>query len=112
MAQLQAVRHNWQAVAEEFDALQVSENAMQELLGLGWALKLNNLKMSVSDSVVQIVHQALQITGILGYKNDSPVSVGRHYRDVLSASLMVSNERIAAKSAAMLMVFKADQAAV
>ncbi len=68
--------------------------------------------MSVSDSVVQIVHQALQITGILGYKNDSPVSVGRHYRDVLSASLMVSNERIAAKSAAMLMVFKADQAAV
>ncbi len=107
MAQLQAVRHNWQAVADEFDELHGSANAMQELLGLGWALKLNNLKVSISESVVQIVHQALQIIGILGYKNDSPCSVGRHYRDLLSASLMVSNERIAAKSASMLLVYKA-----
>ncbi|MEJ1963844.1 MAG: hypothetical protein WDO56_20725 [Gammaproteobacteria bacterium] len=48
----------------------------------------------------------------MGYKNDSPVSVGRHYRDVLSAALMISNERIASKSASMLLVFKADQSAV
>ena len=108
-AQLQAVRHNWQAVANEFDELGTGSNAFQALLGMAWALKLNNLKVGVSESVVQIVHQALQITGILGYKNDSPVSVGRHYRDVLSAALMISNERIASKSAAMLLVFKADQ---
>jgi len=108
-AQLQAARHNWQAVAHEFDELAASSNAMQALLGMAWALKLNNLKVGVSEAVVQIVHQALQITGILGYKNDSPVSVGRHYRDVLSAALMISNERIASKSAAMLLVFKADQ---
>ena len=50
--------------------------------------------------------EALQIVGILGYKNDSPFSLGRHLRDALSASLMISNERIAAKSAAMLLVFK------
>lgn len=109
-AQVQAVRHNWQALAAEFDALTNGEKALQELLGIGWALKLNNLKVSVSESAVQIVHQALQITGILGYKNDSPVSVGRHYRDVLSAALMISNERIATKSASMLLVFKDDQA--
>jgi acyl-CoA dehydrogenase len=52
------------------------------------------------------VHKALQITGILGYKNDSKFSLGRHYRDVLSASLMISNDRIASKSASMLLVFK------
>jgi acyl-CoA dehydrogenase len=108
-SQLQAVRHNWQAVANEFDDLGSGPRAMEALLGMAWALKLNNLKVAVSESVVQIVHQALQITGILGYKNDSPVSVGRHYRDVLSAALMISNERIASKSAAMLLVFKADQ---
>jgi len=108
-SQLQAVRHNWQAVANDFDELGAGADAMQALLGMAWALKLNNLKVGVSESVVQIVHQALQITGILGYKNDSPVSVGRHYRDVLSAALMISNERIASKSAAMLLVFKADQ---
>ena len=105
-AQLQSVRHNWQSVAEEFDQHAGSAAGEQEMLGMGWALKLNNLKVGVSETVVQIVHQALQITGILGYKNDSPISVGRQYRDVLSASLMVSNERIAGKSASMLLVFK------
>jgi len=54
------------------------------------------------------VHSALQIIGILGYKNDSPFSLSRVYRDALSGSLMISNERIAAKSAAMLLVHKAD----
>jgi acyl-CoA dehydrogenase len=44
----------------------------------------------------------------MGYKNDSKYSVGRHYRDTLSAALMVSNERIAGRSAAMLLVFKDD----
>ena len=57
-------------------------------------------------SVPAIVHRALQIVGILGYKNDSPFSLGRHYRDALSASIMISNDRIAAKSAAMLLVCK------
>jgi len=109
--QLQSVRHNWQTLADEFDGLAPGAAGMRELLGMGWALKLNNLKVDVSESVVQIVHQALQIIGIMGYKNDSPVSVGRHYRDVLSASLMVSNERIAAKSASLLLVYKADQTA-
>ena len=108
-AQLQAVRHNWQALADEFDTASQQPGALEDLLGIGWALKFNNLKVSVSENVVQIVHQALQIIGILGYKNDSPVSIGRHYRDVLSAALMISNERIATKSASMLLVYKADQ---
>ncbi len=51
-----------------FDALGTGTDDPQALLGMGWALKLNNLKVSVSEAVVQIVHQALQITGILGYK--------------------------------------------
>ncbi len=107
-AQLQSVRHNWQSVAAEFDALGTDEPDMQALLSIGWALKLNHLKVGVSESVVQIAHQALQIAGIQGYKNDSPLSIGRYYRDILSAALMISNERIAAKSASMLMVFKDD----
>ncbi len=65
-------------LADSFDGLTPGAGGLQELLGIGWALKLNNLKVDVSESVVQIVHQALQIIGILGYKNDSPVSVGRH----------------------------------
>ena len=104
--QLQAMRHNWLALADEFDELNARPGGMRELLSIGWALKMNNLKINASESAPQIVHKALQITGILGYKNDSKFSLGRHYRDVLSASLMISNDRIASKSASMLLVFK------
>lgn len=106
--QLQSMRHNWLSLADEFDALEARPDGREELLGIGWALKMNNLKIGASEAAPQIVHRALQIVGILGYKNDSPLSLGRHYRDVLSASLMISNERIASKSAALLMVFKDD----
>lgn len=104
---LQAMRHNWLALATEFDELAVrGPEGMKELLTIGWALKLNNLKIGASQTAPQIVHEALQITGILGYKNDSPFSLGRQYRDVLSASLMISNDRIVAKNASMLLIYK------
>jgi acyl-CoA dehydrogenase len=102
----QTMRHGWQAIADEFDALPDSAAGREELLSIGWALKFNNLKVAASTAGPQIVHQALQIVGILGYKNNSPYTVGRHYRDLLSASLMISNERIKSKSAAMLLVYK------
>jgi acyl-CoA dehydrogenase len=104
--QLQAIKQNWLSAARDFDAL---GDEREPLNGMGWALRLNNLKIASSEATPQIVHRALQIVGILGYKNDSPFSLGRHYRDALSGSLMISNERIAAKSASMLLVFKEVQ---
>ena len=41
--------------------------------GMGWALSLNQLKMSCSEIAPQLVHEALQIIGIMAYKNDSQV---------------------------------------
>lgn len=106
--ELQSMRHNWEACALEFDELADDDGpAAREALGsMAWALKMNQLKMAASEMAPRLCHEALQVIGILGYKNDSPFSVGRHYRDVLSASLMVANERIAGKSASMLLVFK------
>ncbi|HSN30846.1 MAG TPA: acyl-CoA dehydrogenase family protein, partial [Kofleriaceae bacterium] len=103
--ELQAMRHNWESCAIEFDELGDDRGPLD---GMGWALRMNQLKMSCSEMAPRLVHEALQIIGIMAYKNDSKFSVGRHYRDVLSASLMVSNERIAGKSASMLLVFKDD----
>jgi acyl-CoA dehydrogenase len=34
-----------------------------------------------------------------GYRNDSEFSIGRHLRDVLSAPLMINNDRILANLA-------------
>ncbi len=104
--QLQNMKQLWQSAALAFDAIAQDAGSQEQLLSMGWALRLNNLKITCSEAAPQIVHRALQIVGILGYKNDSPFSMGRHYRDCLSASLMISNDRIAAKSAAMLLVFK------
>jgi acyl-CoA dehydrogenase len=106
-ARLQSMRQHWLSLATEFDELGARGAAgMQELLSIGWALRLNNLKIAAARAAPQIVHEALQITGLSGYRNDSPYSVGRHYRDVLSASLMISNDRIAGKNASMLLVYK------
>lgn len=104
--QLQVMRHNWQSVAQAFDAIDPTPAAQEQLSSIGWALQLNNLKISCSEAAPQIIHRALQIVGILGYKNQGPFSLGRNYRDSLSASLMISNDRIAAKNASMLLVFK------
>ena len=104
--QLQTMKQSWVCAAQAFDELGEGPEGREKLLGMGWALRLNNLKVACSDTAPQIVHKALQIVGILGYKNDSPFSLGRHYRDSLSGSLMISNERINAKSASMLLVFK------
>jgi len=103
VADLQAMRQMWQMVASEFDALGDDRVALHSM---NWALKFNNLKVKAAEAAPRLVHQALQILGIQGYKNDGPHAVGRHYRDVLSASLMISNERIQSRSAEMLLVLK------
>ena len=84
----------------------LAPNEREALSGMAWALRLNNLKIASSTAVTEIVHRALQIIGINGYRNDTSYSVGRQYRDALSASLMVSNDRILAKGAQMLLVLK------
>ena len=108
--QLQAMRHHWRSVATEFDALpEPDAGVAHPLAQIGWALKFNSLKIAAAEHAPAIVHGALQVVGILGYKNDTPFSLGRHLRDALSAALMISNDRIAAQSANMLLVFKDDQ---
>jgi len=104
--QLQALKQNWVAAARDFDDLGEGPGAREELLSMAWALRLNNLKIACSEEAPDIVQRALKIVGILGYKNDSPFSLGRHLRDALSGALMISNDRIAAKNASMLLVHK------
>ena len=106
--QLQGLDHNWQTLARDFDTMVEAGSDASGLQTMGWALKMNNLKIACSEAAPHLVHAALQIVGILGYKNDSPFSLGRQYRDSLSGALMVSNDRILAKNASMLLVFKDD----
>ena len=102
------LRNSVHGQAHEFDEIMSRPSGMEDLLTIAWALKMNNIKVSSSEMAPQIVHDALQIIGIGAYKNDSKLSVGRQYRDSLSAALMISNDRIFSKTASMLLVHKDD----
>ena len=105
-AEVQLLRNSVHGQADEFDEIMSRPTGMEELLTVSWALKMNNIKVSSSEMAPRIVHDALQIIGIAAYKNDSKLSVGRQYRDSLSAALMISNDRIFGKTASLLLVHK------
>jgi acyl-CoA dehydrogenase len=60
---------------------------------------MNMLKVNASELAVATVMSAMQACGLSGYRNDSEFSVGRHLRDVLSAPIMINNDRILANVA-------------
>jgi acyl-CoA dehydrogenase len=105
---LQTMRTNVHDVASECESLMNAERGTDSLSTIAFALKMNNLKVSSSQLVVQIVNHALHICGIMGYKNDSKFAIGRYLRDAHSAALMVGNDRILATNASMLLVLKDD----
>lgn len=73
---------------------------------IGVAVMLNNLKTTASDMAVDIVQRALGIVGLAGYRNGTPFSLGRPLRDIMSAPLMIGNDRILSNTAKLLLVQK------
>jgi acyl-CoA dehydrogenase len=80
--------------------------ARESLSTMGSALRFNNLKIAASEQAPRVCQGAMGVCGIVGYKNDTPFSVGRHLRDTMSAVLMVANERIHQTNASLLLVAK------
>ena len=102
---LQLMKSNVVAAAKLYEQ---ALGSAERLTALSFAVAMNNLKTGTSQMAVQVVNHALLICGISGYRNDSDFSVGRHLRDAHSAALMVSNDRILANTANLLLVLKDD----
>jgi acyl-CoA dehydrogenase len=51
-------------------------------------------KVQVSELAVTTVMTSLRACGLSGYRNDTEFTIGRLLRDVLSAPIMISNDRI------------------
>jgi len=102
---LQEMRHNIAALAAEYESLLAADDPAA-FGGFGFAIRTNNLKLSCSRQVVDIVGRAMLICGISGYRNDSKYSLARHLRDAHGAALMVNNDRIAQLNATMLLAHK------
>ncbi|PYE20226.1 acyl-CoA dehydrogenase [Williamsia limnetica] len=73
---------------------------------VGFAIALNNLKLAASQAVVDVVSAALAMTGINAYREDHVASMGRLLRDAFGPQLMVSNERIRANNAQLVLAYR------
>ena len=79
-----------------------------DMSSIAFATAINNVKVAMSQSMLEVIDQSLLICGIMGYKNDTPFSLGRHLRDAHSARLMISNDRILLNTSNLLLMARAD----
>jgi acyl-CoA dehydrogenase len=93
-------------VSSGLDAYVEVADDRERLNTLALALRFNNLKIAASQQAPRVCQGAMEVCGIMGYKNDTPFSVGRHLRDSMSAALMVANERIHQTNAQLLLIAK------
>lgn len=102
-AQLDVMRSSIQAALAEYDVVRGDPEATSTM---GFAVRMNDLKLSSSLAVADIVTGAMRVAGLVAYRNDTPYSLGRHLRDAHSAALMVHNERIIEHNANLLCLAK------
>jgi acyl-CoA dehydrogenase len=88
------------------DFTDASAEDRERLSTMAMILRFNNLKIAASEQAPRVCQGAMNVCGIVGYKNDTPFSVGRHLRDTMSACLMVANERIHQTNASLLLIAK------
>jgi acyl-CoA dehydrogenase len=97
-AEVDSALHAFVAVADE--------PGREWLSTLAASLRFNNLKIAASEQAPRVCEGAMAICGIVGYKNDTDYSIGRHVRDAMSARLMIANERIHQTNASLLLIAK------
>jgi acyl-CoA dehydrogenase len=105
MSELSLLRAEVASGLDEFERAS-DEPGRERLTTVAAALRFNNLKIAASEQAPRVCQGALGVCGIMGFKNDTPFSIGRHLRDTMSASLMVANERIHQTNASLLLIAK------
>ncbi len=95
-----SMRSGLQLVIADYERL-LAAGDLDAFSNFTFGIRINNLKISCSQLVVDIVGRAMLICGIAGYRNDSKLSLGRHLRDAWGACLMVNNDRILGANATM-----------
>jgi acyl-CoA dehydrogenase len=68
----------------------------------GFTVRANALKMTVSVEAVRAAEGALEVCGMAGYSELGDFSVSRHLRDLYSARLMISNDKLCAINSEMV----------
>lgn len=100
---LQDLQSTIQCGIQQYESLKQDHD---KLSTMAFSVAMNTIKLGASQTATAIVQECLMITGIAGYRNDTKFSVARHLRDILSAQLMVHNDRIEANNANLLLAGK------
>ena len=83
-------------VAASVRAFEHHETDEQALRSVEFQTQLNLTKVEASELALAAVLSAARACGLSGYRNDSEFSTGRYLRDILSAPIMIHNDRILA----------------
>ncbi|WP_336488012.1 acyl-CoA dehydrogenase family protein [Methylobacterium nigriterrae] len=86
-------------IAQGLDRFEAAADDPASLAALDFQTAITMLKVEVSELAVAAVSSALRANGLAGYRQDGDFSVGRALRDVLSAPIMIHNDRIMANLA-------------
>jgi acyl-CoA dehydrogenase len=101
MGSLRALRALIAGSADRYESLSDTPEALGSV---DFQTAINLLKVDTSELAVETVMHAMRACGLSGYRNDGEASLGRHLRDVLSAPIMINNDRILANlSTSMLL---------
>lgn len=95
-------------ILKAVDRVEAARQTREAALDMTSMVMLNNLKVSSSRAVLEIVDACMMVCGLAGYRNSGPYSLGRQLRDAHSARLMISNDRIVATTSALLPALRSN----
>ena len=88
---LRTLRGVLSASLRSYEAIMSDDKA---IASLEFQAMITLTKVQVSELAVATVLTSLRACGLAGYRNDTEFTIGRLLRDVLSAPIMISNDRI------------------
>ncbi len=106
---LRALREMVAAALQKFETAATDG---EKLGSLDFQNSLNLLKVNASETAIATVISCMHACGLAGYRSDGEFSVARHLRDVMSAPLMINNDRILASVAAASMLIEVPESIV
>lgn len=104
-SQLQNMRSNILTCVNQYQDMLIKGDD-DAYSNFGFGIQINNLKISSSQLLVDLVGKSMLICGISSYRNDSQFSLSRHIRDAYGAALMVNNDRILLHNSTLLLMHK------
>ena len=106
LAELAVILHQMRAMiafgAAEYERMKDTP----EVSTIGFSALMDNVKVSTSTLVADVVRRAMGVCGMGGFANDTPTSLARLSRDAAGAPLMVNNERALIAAAQSLLLRK------